>query len=76
MILRFFIISFIFSFEISKVNLLPALTAPFPLIFLSHSFIGFEFKLLNYPDKLSLAKEISMFVSASFPKLPNEETKG
>ena len=28
-----FIISFIFSFEISKVNPFPALTAPFPLFF-------------------------------------------
>ena len=31
--------------------------------------------MLTNPDKLSLAKGIAMFVSAFFPKLPNQETK-
>ena len=39
----------------SKVNPFPALTSPFPLIFLSNLFIAFEVKLLTYPGKLSLA---------------------
>ena len=38
-----FIISFISSFEINKVNLFTALKGPFPPIFLSKSFIVFEF---------------------------------
>ena len=69
------IISFISSFEINKVNLFLALTAPFSLIFLSNLFIGFEVKLLTNPVKLSLAKGIAMFVSHFFPKLPNQEPK-
>ena len=36
------IISFMSSFKINKVNSFPALTAPFPLTFLSNSFIAFE----------------------------------
>ena len=39
------IISFISPFEINKVNPFPALTAPFPLIFLSNVFVAFETKL-------------------------------
>ena len=58
------IVSFISSFEINRVNPFPTLTAPFPLIFLSNLFISFEVKLLTYPDKLSLAKGIAIFVSA------------
>ena len=61
--------------EINKVNPFPALTAPFPLIFLSNLFIAFEIKLLTNPGKLSLAKGIAMFVSAFFPKLPKQEPK-
>ena len=60
------VISFVCSFEINKVNPFSALTAPFPLIFLSNLFIAFEVKLLNYPGKLSLAKGIAIFVSAFF----------
>ena len=36
------ITSFISSFEVSKVNLILALTGLFPLIFLSNLFIAFE----------------------------------
>ena len=61
------IISFISPFEINKINLFPALTAPFPLIFLSSLFITFQVKLLTTPGKL--------FVSAFFPKIPNREPK-
>ena len=60
------IISFISSFEINKVNLIPALADPFPLIFLSKIFIAFEANLLTDPGKLSLAKETVTFVSAIF----------
>ena len=67
------IISFIFSFEINKVNPFPALTAPFPLIFLSYLLIAFEVNLLTNPCKLSLAKGEAIFVSAFYPKLPNQE---
>ena len=70
------IISFISSFKINKVNPFPALTATFPFIFLSNLFIAFEFKLLTNPGKLSLAKVlVLLFVSAFFPKLPNQELK-
>ena len=56
-------ISFITSFETNKVNPFPALTAPYPLIFLSTLFIAFEVKLLTNPGKLSLAKVIAKFVT-------------
>ena len=69
------IILFISLFEINKVNPFPALTAPFPLIFLSNLFIIVEVKLLTDPSKLSLAKGIAMFVSAFFPKLTHYEPK-
>ena len=69
------IISFISSFEINKANLFPALTVPFPLIFLSNLFIAIEVKLLTNPGKLPLAKGIAIFVSAFFPKLRNEKPK-
>ena len=57
-------------FEINKVNPFPALTAPFPLIFLSKLFISFEAKMLTNPGK-----EIAIFVSAFFSKSPNQEPK-
>ena len=60
------IISFISSFEINEVNPFPALTDPFPRIFLSNLFIAFEIKLITDPIKLSLAKGIVMFTSAFF----------
>ena len=59
----------------NKVNPFPALAAPFPLIFLSNFFIVLEVKLLANPSKLSLAKEVAIFVSAFFPKLANQEPK-
>ena len=61
------IISFISSFKINKVNPFPALTAPFPLIFLSNLFIAFEVKLLTNPGKLFPAKGITAFASAFLP---------
>ena len=51
--------SFISSFEINKVNLFPALTAPFPFIFLSNLFNALEVKMLSNSGKLSLAKQIA-----------------
>ena len=60
------IISFISSLETNKVNPFPALTAPFPLIFLPNLFIAFEVKLLTNPGNLSLGKGIAMFVSGLF----------
>ena len=69
------IISFPSSFEINKGNPFPALTAPFPLIFLSNLFIAFEVKFLTNQGKLSLAEGIAIFVGAFFPKLPNQEPK-
>ena len=55
----------------NKVNLFPALTAPFPLVFLLDLLIAFENKLLSNPDKLSLAEGITTFFSAFLPKLAN-----
>ena len=60
-------LSFIYSFEINKVNPFPALTARFTLIFLWNLIIAFEFKLLVNPVKLSLAKGIAIFFSVFFP---------
>ena len=54
------IISFISSFKINKVNPFPALTAPFPLIFLTNLSIAFEVKLLTNPRKLSLTEGIAI----------------
>ena len=59
--------SFISSFEIDKVYLTDALTAPFPLIVLSNLFVAYEAKLLSNPGKLSLATGIGKSVSASPP---------
>ena len=67
--------SFISSLEINKPNPFPALTAPFPLIFLLNLYIAFEVKLLTNPGKLPLTKGIIIFVSDFFPKLPNQEPK-
>ena len=61
MIFIILIISFISSFEITKVNPFSALTAPFPLMSLSNLFIAFEVKLLTNPGTLSLAKGITTF---------------
>ena len=69
------IISFISLFEINKVNPFPALTVPFPLIFVSNLFIEIEVKLLTNPGKLSLAIGIAIFVSTFFPKFPNQKVK-
>ena len=69
-------ISFISSFEINKISSFPGLTAPFPLISLSNLFIAFEVKLLTNQGKLSLAKEITTFVSVFFfSKFANQELK-
>ena len=67
--------SFISSFEINEVNPFPALTAPFPLIFLSDLLISFEVKLLTNSCKLSLAKSITAFACDFLPKLANQEPK-
>ena len=67
------IISFISSSKIKK-DPFPELTASLPRIFLN-LFIAFVVKLLANPDKLPLPKGIAMFVSAFFPKVPNQEPK-
>ena len=67
------IISFKTSFEKNKINLFPALTAPFPLIFLLNLFLSFEAKLVTSPGKFSLVKEIATFFSAFLPKLASQE---
>ena len=59
-----FIILFISLFEMKKVIPFPALTAPFPFIFLSNLLITLEMILLVNPDKLFLAKQIGTFASA------------
>ena len=69
------IIYIISSFEINKGNPFPALTSPFPLIFLSNLFIVFEAKFFTNPGELSLAKGITIFASDFFPKSPNQEPK-
>ena len=69
------IFSFKSSLKTNKVNPVTALTALFPLIFLSNLFITFEVKLLTNPGKLSLSKGVATFVSAFFPKLPKQYQK-
>ena len=64
-----FIVSFISSFEINKVNPFSVMTAYFPLILLSNLFFVLEVKLLTNPGKLSLAKKIATLTSAFFPKI-------
>ena len=65
-LLMILIISFFSPFKINKINLFPALTASFPLFFLSNLFIAFEVKLLTNPAKFCLAKGKAMFFSAFF----------
>ena len=69
------ITSFISSLEINKVNRFPALTALFPLTFISNWFIAFKVKLLTNPGKMSLAEGIAILASAFFTKLPGKEPK-
>ena len=64
--LMILLISFISSFEINKVNPFPALTGPFPLIFLSNVFIEFEGELLTNLGKLSLVKGKARSVTTFF----------
>ena len=60
-------ISSTFSFKMNKVNPLLALTAPFPIIFLSNLFIAFDGKLLTNPSKLSLAPGVKKHLLVFFP---------
>ena len=60
------IISFMATFKTNKVNPFPALTAPFPLVFLSDVFTAFKVKLLTNPGKFALDKGIAIFVSVFF----------
>ena len=53
-----------YSFKINYVNHFPALTASFPLIFLSKLFIAFKAILLTNPGKQSLEKVIATLISA------------
>ena len=69
------IILFISSFKINTVNLFPALTVLFPLIFLSSLFIALEIKFITNRGKLSVAKGIAISASAFFPKLASRESK-
>ena len=73
--LTILIILFISSFKINTVNLFPALTVLFPLIFLSNLFIALEIKFVTNRGKLSIAKGIAIFASAFFPKLASRESK-
>ena len=57
-----FTISWIYSFDVNKVNPFPALAPPSPLLFLSNSFIVLAVKLLTNPCKLPLAGGIVKFV--------------
>ena len=57
----------------NKLNLFSALTAPFPLIFLSNLFIELEVKLVTNPAKLSVDKGLAIFFNVFFPKLSNQE---
>ena len=69
------IILFLSSFKINTVNLFPALTVLFPLIFLSNLFVAVEIKLITNRGKLSLAKGIAIFASAFILKLASRESK-
>ena len=69
------IISFTSSFETNKANPFPALTALFPLIFLSNLFIAFEVKWTTNPGKSSLAEGRAIFVSAFFLNYLNKSQK-
>ena len=59
-------VSFISSCKINKVSPFPALTAPFPHIWLSILLIAFQAKLLTNPGKLSLAEGIPRSVTTFF----------
>ena len=61
-----FIISFVSSFAINRLNPFPTLKALCPLIFLSNLAIAFYVNLLTNPGKLFLAKEIAIFVNTFF----------
>ena len=61
------IIPFISSIEINEANSFPALTAPFPLIFVPNLLIAFEVKLHTNRGTLSLSKGIARSVGAFFP---------
>ena len=56
----------------NKVNLFPAPTAPFSLIIFQICLLHLKLNCLLIQVKLSLAKGIAIFVSAFFPKLPNQ----
>ena len=60
-----FIISFISSFEVNKVNSFPALTTPFPLSNTD------EFTLVANLGKTSVAKEMARSNNTFLPKLAN-----
>ena len=59
------------SFKINKVN--PFCALRYQFIFLSNLFVAFEVRLLTNPGKLSLAKEVAIFISTFFPKSLNPE---
>ena len=65
--------SIISSFKISKVDPFPALTARFPLVFISDLLIAFEVNLSTNPGKISLVKVIATFVSAFLSKNANQK---
>ena len=60
---------------ISKVNLFPAITAHFLLIFLSNWSNAEEVAFVAYLSKPFLAKGIARSISAFLPKLPITLTK-
>ena len=64
------IISLISSLKINNANPFLALTAPFPLTFLSNFLIAFEAKLLTNPGKISIAQGKAKSVITFFPMLP------
>ena len=63
----------------NKVNPLPALTVPFPLILYSNLLIAFKATLdtilLTNSDKLYLAKKIARSVITFLPNLFNQEPR-
>ena len=76
---KFFIMPFIYSFEISKVNFFPALTTPFVRIILSNLFIvlevALEALLLTNPGTLSLAKGKTRSVTTFLPNIFNQHLR-
>ena len=69
------LVIYISSLKISKVNLIPALTAHFRLIFLSNLFIAFKVKFFTNPDKLPRAIGIATFLVLSFLNYLNKNQK-